>query len=129
MDAVGFGSLADRFADRPVVTYDPRGAGRNPTGTSEVPPEQHAEDLHRVIEALGVGPVDASASSGGAINLLALARGPPGRRPPRRRRTSPRSRPYLPDREEAVAAARRHEGGLPRRTVNGPAMARFFAPA
>ena len=61
------------FTDRPVVTYDPRGTARNPTGTDEIPPEQHAEDLHRVIEALGVGPVDCMGTSGGAVNLLALA--------------------------------------------------------
>src|ERR671933_821561 len=54
MDASGFGSLAARFTDRPVVTFDPRGAGRNPKGTSPVTPEQHAEDLHRVITALDV---------------------------------------------------------------------------
>lgn len=72
MDASGFGSLAGRFTDRPVVTYDPRGTGRNPRGTSEVSPEQHADDLHRVIAALGVGPVDAFGSSGGGVNLLAL---------------------------------------------------------
>jgi pimeloyl-ACP methyl ester carboxylesterase len=72
MDASGFGSLASRFSDRPVVTYDPRGAGRNPKGTTDLTPEQHAEDLHRVIGALGVGPVDAFGSSGGGVNLLAL---------------------------------------------------------
>lgn len=73
MDAGGFGSLAARFTDRPVVTYDPRGAGRNPRGTSPVTPEQHAEDLHRLIAALGAGPVDLMGSSGGAVNALALA--------------------------------------------------------
>jgi pimeloyl-ACP methyl ester carboxylesterase len=124
MDAVGFGSLAARFTDRPVVTYDPRGGGRNPTGTSEVTPEQHAEDLHRVISALGVGPVDAFGSSGGATNGLALLAAYPddvrrfvGHEPP--------VTAYLPDRAEAVAAARRMKevylaDGL------GPAMARFF---
>ena len=56
MDASGFGTLAARFTDRPVVTFDPRGAGRNPTGTSPLSPEQHAEDLHRVITALGADP-------------------------------------------------------------------------
>ena len=34
MDATGFGTLAGHFTDRPVVTYDPRGAGRNPTDTA-----------------------------------------------------------------------------------------------
>jgi pimeloyl-ACP methyl ester carboxylesterase len=72
MDASGFGSLASHFADRPVVTYDPRGAGRNPRGTTDLDPATHAADLHRVVEALGAGPVDAFGSSGGGVNLLAL---------------------------------------------------------
>jgi pimeloyl-ACP methyl ester carboxylesterase len=78
MGAAGFVSLAGHFEDRPVVTYDPRGAERNPRGTSDVTPEQHAGDLHRVIEALGVGPVDVFASSGGAVNVLALCAAHPG---------------------------------------------------
>ena len=125
MDAVGFGSLLARFDDRPVVTYDPRGTGRNPTGTSEVTPQMHASDLHRVIAALGVGPVDAFGSSGGATNGLALLAAHPddvrrfvGHEPP--------VSAYLPDHDEVVAAAKRMkeaylEGGM------GPAMARFFA--
>ena len=72
MDASGFVSLAAQFTDRPVVTYDPRGAGRNPKGTSDVPPQLHGADLHRVIEALDSGPVDIFASSGGAVNVLAM---------------------------------------------------------
>ncbi|MDF2576051.1 MAG: Alpha/beta hydrolase fold protein [Agromyces sp.] len=73
MDASGLELLAAQFGDRPVVTYDPRGAGRNPVGTADITVEQHASDLHRVIAALGVGPVDAFGTSGGAVNLLALA--------------------------------------------------------
>ncbi|MET0812163.1 MAG: alpha/beta hydrolase [Microbacterium sp.] len=72
MDATGLQLLADQIDDRPVITYDPRGAGRNPVGTTDISAEQHADDLHRVIAALGVGPVDAFGSSGGAVNLLAL---------------------------------------------------------
>ena len=72
MDAGGLKLLAAQFGDRPVVTYDPRGAGRNPVGTADITVEQHASDLHRVIAALGVGPVDAFGTSGGAVNLLAL---------------------------------------------------------
>jgi pimeloyl-ACP methyl ester carboxylesterase len=57
-----------------VVTYDPRGVERSvkddPATTST--PEQHADDLHRIIEAIGRGPVDVFASSGGAVNALAL---------------------------------------------------------
>src|SRR4051812_13270759 len=78
MAAAAFGPLAGYFPDRPVVTYDPAGAGRNPAGSSEITPERHAEDLHRVISALGVGPVDVFGSSGGAVNALALAAAYPG---------------------------------------------------
>src|SRR5689334_21533532 len=53
MDATGLELLARQFDDRPVVTSDPRGAGRNPVGTADISVEQHAADLHRVIEALG----------------------------------------------------------------------------
>lgn len=73
MDAVGFQALAEQLVDRPVVTLDPRGAGRNPTSTEPLTPEQHAEDLHLVVQALGAGPVDVFASSGGAVNALAHA--------------------------------------------------------
>ncbi|WP_203580930.1 alpha/beta hydrolase [Microbacterium hibisci] len=72
MDATGLEMLAGHFTDRPVVTYDPRGAGRNPLGTADISVEQHASDLHRVIEALEVGAVDAFGTSGGAVNLLGL---------------------------------------------------------
>jgi pimeloyl-ACP methyl ester carboxylesterase len=73
MDASGFGTLASYFPDRTVVTYDPRGLGRSTRhdGRSERTPEQNADDLHRIIEAIG-GPVEMFASSGGAVNALAL---------------------------------------------------------
>jgi pimeloyl-ACP methyl ester carboxylesterase len=74
MGAGGFGTLAGHFPDRTVVTYDPRGVERSikddPASTST--PEQHADDIHRIIAALGGGPVDLFASSGGAVNALAL---------------------------------------------------------
>ncbi|MFF7443435.1 alpha/beta fold hydrolase [Streptomyces sp. NPDC008122] len=74
MDATGFTTLASHFADRTVVTYDPRGVGRSERtdGAVETLPEEHADDLARLIEALGAGPVDVFASSGGAVNSLAL---------------------------------------------------------
>jgi pimeloyl-ACP methyl ester carboxylesterase len=74
MDASGFASLAEHFRDRTVVTYDPRGIGRSERtdDAGESTPEQHADDLHRLIAALGGGPVDLFASSGGAVNALAL---------------------------------------------------------
>ena len=80
MAASGFQTLAGHFADRTVITYDPRGAERStkvdPSGEST--PEQHADDIHRVIEAVGLGPVDVFASSGGAVNSLALVAAHPG---------------------------------------------------
>jgi pimeloyl-ACP methyl ester carboxylesterase len=74
MGAAGFGTLAGHFADRTVITYDPRGAERSTKDdpSTESTPDQHADDLHRIIEAVGLGPVDLFASSGGAVNALAL---------------------------------------------------------
>src|SRR3954449_12495084 len=74
MDASGFGALRSHFPDRPVITYDPRGLGRSPRRDGRVdhsPPVQ-AHDVHAVIEALGAGPVEMFASSGGAVTALAL---------------------------------------------------------
>jgi pimeloyl-ACP methyl ester carboxylesterase len=74
MGASGFPTLASQFADRTVVTYDPRGVERSVrTGEiTELSPEDHAADLAALIEHLDVGPVDLFASSGGAVNALAL---------------------------------------------------------
>src|SRR5690242_8898737 len=74
MGAGGFASLATRFSDRTVVTYDPRGVERSERTDPdiEVTPEVHAADVRAVIDAVGGGPVDLFASSGGAVNALAL---------------------------------------------------------
>ena len=58
MGAGGFVTLASHFTDRTVVTYDPRGVERSTKDdpATESTPEQHADDLHRIIEALGSGP-------------------------------------------------------------------------
>lgn len=74
MDAGGFRALASYLTDRTVVAYDPRGLGRSTRtdgGTAHTP-EQNAADQHAVIEALGAGPVEMLASSGGAVSALAL---------------------------------------------------------
>jgi pimeloyl-ACP methyl ester carboxylesterase len=74
MDASGFATLASLFPDRTVVTYDPRGLGRSTRkdgGVDNVPTVQ-ADDVHAVIEALGAGPVEMFASSGGAVTAFAL---------------------------------------------------------
>ena len=125
MDASGFGTLLGLVTDRPVVTYDPRGSGRNPTGTAPITVEEHADDLHRVIDALGVGSVDLFASSGGAVNALALVAAHPG---DVRRVVAhePPTAALLPDREHVLA-----EVAAITRTYaaagQGPAMARFIA--
>lgn len=74
MDAGGFADLAAQFPDRTVVTYDPRGMGRSTGSDGQVTadPQVQAGDVHAVIEALGAGPVELFASSGGAVTALAL---------------------------------------------------------
>ena len=74
MSAGGFATLASYFPDRTVVRYDPRGLGRSTRkdGRVDHSPTVQAEDVHAVIEALGAGPVDMFASSGGAVTALAL---------------------------------------------------------
>ncbi|HET7846393.1 MAG TPA: alpha/beta hydrolase [Acidimicrobiia bacterium] len=107
MAAAGFGTLAGHFTDRIVITYDPRGSERSVLTEPTTPPtpEQHADDLHRIIQELGGGPVDLFASSGGAVNALALAA-----RHPEDLRTIVAHEPplptLLPDREAALGAAR-----------------------
>src|SRR4051794_8007636 len=107
MGASGFGTLVGHFGDRTVVTYDPRGVERSITDDpgSESTPEQHADDVHRIIAELGVGPVDLFASSGGAVNALALVAAHP-----EDVRTLVAHEPpvasILPDRDYALAACR-----------------------
>ena len=125
MDAVGFTTLRSHFTDRPVVTYDPRGAGRNPTDTTSITAEEHADDLHRVIEALGVAPVDVFASSGGAVNVLALV----AAHPEDVRRVvahEPPTAALLPDRD-AVLSVCRDLRATYETHGSGPAMAKFIS--
>ncbi|MBV7243044.1 alpha/beta fold hydrolase [Streptomyces sp. MW-W600-10] len=74
MDASGFAALAARFPDRTVVTYDSRGLGRSTRedGRVDWTPGILADDVHAVVAALGPGPVEMFASSGGAVAALAL---------------------------------------------------------
>lgn len=127
MDAKGFGTLSGYFTDRTVVTYDPRGTGRSTKtdGVLESTPEQHADDLSRLIAALEAGPVDIFASSGGAVNALALVAAHP-----EQVRTlvahEPPTASILPDREQLRVVvedmlATYDKGGV------GPAMAKFIA--
>jgi len=127
MDASGFGSLSEHFRDRTVVTYDPRGVSRSrrTDDADRSTPDQHADDVHRVIADLDAGPVDLFASSGGAVNALALVA-----RHPEQVRTlvahEPPAAQALPDREQALAAAVDiHETYM--REGSGPGMAKFIA--
>jgi pimeloyl-ACP methyl ester carboxylesterase len=127
MGAAGFGTLAGYFADRTVVTYDPRGVerSRRTDGAATTTPEEHADDLSRVIAAVDSGPVDLFASSGGAINALALVA-----RHPEQVRTliahEPPAAALVPDREFALAACRDIHDTY-QRSGMGPAMAKFIA--
>lgn len=126
MGAAGFLTLAGHFADRMVVTYDPRGSDRSRRidGATETTPEEHADDLHRLISALGTGPVDLFASSGGAVNALALVS-----HHPEQVRTlvahEPPTGQVLPDREAVLAACVDVHDTYLREGV-GPAMTKFF---
>jgi pimeloyl-ACP methyl ester carboxylesterase len=127
MGAAGFGTLAAHFTDRTIVTYDPRGVERSERTDPdvEVAPEVHAADVRAVIEAVGGGPVDVFASSGGAVNALALVAAHRGLV-----RTlvahEPPAASVLPDATDALAACRAvyetyHRHG------SGHGMAQFIA--
>jgi len=127
MAAAGFGTLSSHFADRTVVTYDPRGSERSELTDPNAPPtpEDHADDLHRLIQELGQAPVDVFASSGGAVNALALVAAYPDDV-----RTLVAHEPplptILPDRDAALAAARAVNETYRRRGW-GAGMAHFIA--
>jgi pimeloyl-ACP methyl ester carboxylesterase len=127
MGAAGFETLATYFTDRTIVTYDPRGADRSERTDPdlEVTPEVHAADVAAVIEAVGGGPVDVFASSGGAVNALALVAAHPdlvatliAHEPP--------SASVLPDATEAMAACRAVYDSYQQRGW-GAGMAHFIA--
>jgi pimeloyl-ACP methyl ester carboxylesterase len=126
MGAAGFGSLASHLPDRTIITYDPRGAERSTKAdpSTESNPDEHADDLHRIIEEVG-GPVDLFASSGGAVNALALVA-----KHPEDVRTLVAHEPplasVLPDTENAKAAVRAI-GASYQRGGFGAGMAHFMA--
>jgi pimeloyl-ACP methyl ester carboxylesterase len=127
MGADGFATLAGHFTDRTVVTCDPRAAGRSQRtdGACETTPDEHADDLHRLIAALDAGPVDIFASSGGAVNALALVAKHPDQVKTLVAHEPPAAQ-VLPDREPALAAATDIHGTY-QDSGFGPAMAKFIA--
>jgi pimeloyl-ACP methyl ester carboxylesterase len=126
MGAAGFGSLASQFPDRTIVTYDPRGAERSTKAnpSTESNPDEHAGDLHRIIQELG-GRVDLFATSGGAVSALALVA-----KHPESVRTLVAHEPpiasVLPDAENAKAAVRAIRDSYQRGGF-GTGMAHFMA--
>ncbi len=107
MGATWFMTLAAYFTDRTIVTYDPRGVERSKVSETSAPatPCTHADDVHRLIREVSTGPVDLVASSGGAVNALALVEKHPGDA----RTLIAHERPLedlLPDREKLRAAMR-----------------------
>jgi pimeloyl-ACP methyl ester carboxylesterase len=127
MGAGGFGTLAAHFADRTVITYDPRGVERSVKDdpASESTPEQHADDVSRVIAALDAGPVDLFASSGGAVNALALV----ATHPEQVRMLVAHEPPLaslLPDRVGALAASQAVRDSYQQHGF-GAGMARFIS--
>ncbi len=127
MAAPGFRTLAGHFADRTVITYDPRGSERSTKSDPMSPatPDDHAGDLHRIIQEVGAGPVDLFGSSGGAITGLALVAGHP-----EDVRTLVAHEPplasVLPDRENAMAVTRAIGEAYQARGF-GAGMAHFIA--
>lgn len=127
MGAAGFATLASHFADRTVITYDPRGTGRSQRtdGATETQVVEHAADLHRLIQEVSARWVDMFASSGGAVNALALVA-----RHPETVRTlvahEPPASTALPDRDVILAVCRDIRNTYDRLGF-GPAMAKFIA--
>lgn len=127
MGAAGFGTLKSHFSDRTIVTYDPRGVERSHKADPSRPstPDEHADDLHRLIAELDAGPVEIFATSGGAVNALALVA-----KYPEDVSTLVAHEPpivdVLPDRDAAAAASQAvHDAYL--RDGFGAGMARFIA--
>jgi clorobiocin biosynthesis protein CloN7 len=75
MDSSGFAAIAPVLAgDHTLVTYDPRGFGRSTIDDrdQDADPDLLADDVRRVLEAVGGGPAAVLGSSGGAVTGLAL---------------------------------------------------------
>ncbi len=81
MGVSGFAAIAPLLAeDHTVVTHDPRGFARSTIDDprQDAEPELLADDVRRVLEAVGGGPAQVFGSSGGAVTGLALVAHHPG---------------------------------------------------
>jgi pimeloyl-ACP methyl ester carboxylesterase len=75
MGSSGFAAIAPLLAEHyTVVTYDPRGFAHSTIDDrdQDAEPVLLADDLRRVLEAVGDGPAHVFGSSGGAVTGLAL---------------------------------------------------------
>jgi clorobiocin biosynthesis protein CloN7 len=127
MGVLGFTAIAQLLSeDYTVVTYDPRGFARSTIDdrAQDAEPDVLADDVRRVLEAVGDGPAHVFGSSGGAVTGLALVA-----RHPSQVRTLVAHEPpvalLLPEADEARAGMHdiydtyRNDG-------TGAAWARFF---
>jgi clorobiocin biosynthesis protein CloN7 len=81
MGASGFASITPLLAEvYTVVTYDPRGFARSTIDDpdQDAEPDLLADDVRRVLEAVGKVPAHVFGSSGGAVTGLALVARYPG---------------------------------------------------
>ncbi len=81
MGASGFAAIVPLLgAHYTVVTYDPRGFARSTINDldQDAEPDLLADDVRRVLEAVGDGPAHVFGSSGGAVTALALVAHHPG---------------------------------------------------
>lgn len=81
MGASGFAAIAPLMAeDYTVVTFDPRGFGRSTIADTDqdAEPDLLADDVRRVLEAVGGVPARVFGSSGGAVTGLELVTRYPG---------------------------------------------------
>lgn len=127
IEAAAFTALAGHFTDRTVVTHDPRGAGRSKRtdGAPQTSVEEHVADLHQLITQVSRDPVDVFATSGGAMNALALV----ARHPDQVRimvAHEPPAAQELPDRAAVLAACDAIKQTYLREGY-GPGMAKFIA--
>ena len=131
MDATAFAGIAPRLSDRyTVVTYDPRGLSRS---RLDVLPEDQrivetfADDVHRLLAAVGSEPAFVFANSGGALIALELVT-----HHPQQVQTlvahEPPAAALLPD-GSAILAAMQEVYDTYRRVGIGLAMQKFLAAA
>src|SRR4051794_6453691 len=127
-DAAAFAGIAPRLRNRfTVVAYDPRGTCRSPQlgPPSDITVQMQADDAHRLLTEVGLGPATVFGSSAGAVTGMELV----ARHPEQVRCLVAHEPPVtqlLPDAAQHQAGAAKlhvlhHDKGV------GAALARFVA--